>query len=179
MDLRDPKLSTRPDGQLMLLAGGSVYGEKGFLTRRPRVSFPPDGRSWSALQPVLAEEHWLWRATWFQGTAYSVSKMGDGKDTRRVILYSSKDGSQWDWVTVFKNIPAWPNETGRKGMAKVSCHFWRNSLSTPPRSEGVGEFTQRAQILSGENVCAAFPAVSTDRVGSRNQRRQAIQIVGA
>ncbi len=116
VDLRDPKLSTRPDGQLMLLAGGSVYDGEGFLTRRPQVSFSPDGRNWSALQPVLAEEHWLWRATWFQGTAYSVSKMGDGKDTRQVILYSSKDGIHWDWVTVFRKIPAWPNETTLRFM---------------------------------------------------------------
>lgn len=116
VDLRDPKFSTRPDGELMLLAGGSVFGDEGFVTRSPRVSFSPDGRSWSTLQKVLAEEHWLWRATWFQGIAYSVSKMGDGKDTRKVILYSSEDGVHWDWITVFKNIPAWPNETTLRFM---------------------------------------------------------------
>ncbi len=91
--------------------GGSVCDDTGFQTRAPRVSFSDDGHDWSPLQRVLAEEHWLWRVTWHERTAYSVSKLGDGKDTRRVILYSSKDGLDWQWVTVFKGISAWPNET--------------------------------------------------------------------
>lgn len=110
VDLRDPKLSRTPDGRLMLVAGGSIYRDDAFQTRVPRVAFSPDGFEWTSPQRVLAEEHWLWRITWHKGTAYSVSKMGDGKNTRRVILYSSRDGVEWDWITVFRNIPPWPNE---------------------------------------------------------------------
>ena len=110
VDLRDPKLSRTPDDRLLLVAGGSIYIDDVFQTRVPRVAFSPDGYEWTSPQPVLAEEHWLWRITWHQGTAYSVSKMGDGKNTRRVILYSSRDGIEWNRITVFKNIPPWPNE---------------------------------------------------------------------
>ena len=48
--------------------------------------------------------------TWHEGTAYSVSKLNDGKEPRRVMLYSSKDGLDWRWLTEFKGIPGWPNE---------------------------------------------------------------------
>ena len=110
VDLRDPKLSRTPDGRLLLVAGGSIYVDDVFQTRAPRVAFSPDGYEWTPPRRVLAEEHWLWRITWHKGTAYSVSKMGDGKNTRRVILYSSPDGIEWNWIAVFRDIPPWPNE---------------------------------------------------------------------
>ena len=103
VDLRDPKLSVMPDGRLMLLMGGCVYDDDGeYLTRAPRVSFSEDGFMWSASRKVLAEDHWLWRATWHGDRAYSLSKLGEGKEPRRGFLYSSADGIEWDWITEFK-----------------------------------------------------------------------------
>ena len=112
VDLRDPKLCITPDGRLMLVAGGSIYenAKDKYLTRAPRVAFSRDGRRWSMLTKVLAEDHWLWRVTWHRGKAYSVSKLGAGRDPRRVMLYSSSDGLDWQWITEFRAIPAWPNE---------------------------------------------------------------------
>src|SRR6478736_10074439 len=44
IDLRDPKLSITPDGRLMVVAGGSVYGgTKKLQGGQPRVSFSKDG----------------------------------------------------------------------------------------------------------------------------------------
>lgn len=54
-----------------------------YLTRSPRVSFSGDSRKWTAPRKLLAEDHWLWRITWHDGTAYSVSKLGEGLDPRR------------------------------------------------------------------------------------------------
>ena len=110
VDLRDPKLSVTPDGRLMTVAGGSIYEKGRYLTRAPRVAFSRDGLAWSNPTKVLAEDHWLWRVTWHKGKAYSVSKLGAGRERRRVMLYSSTDGIRWDWITEFKGIPAWPNE---------------------------------------------------------------------
>ena len=111
IDLRDPKLSVMPDGRLMLIMGGSVYDDKGsYQTRSPRVAFSTDGRQWTKPKKLLAEDHWLWRVTWHKGTGYSVSKLGNGRDPRRVMLYSTHDGTRWDWLTEFRDIPAWPNE---------------------------------------------------------------------
>ena len=103
IDLRDPKLSVMPDGRLMLLMGGCIYDDEGeYLIRTPRVSFSENGLAWSAPRKVLSEDHWLWRATWHEGRAYSLSKLGEGKEPRRGFLYSSVDGIEWDWITEFK-----------------------------------------------------------------------------
>ena len=106
VDLRDPKLSVMPNGRLMLLAGGSqFFGVKNDdetvlnLTRSPRVSFSDDGANWTNPKRLLAEDHWLWRATWHNGTAYCISKLGEGSNPRRGFLYSSTDGIDWQWIT--------------------------------------------------------------------------------
>ena len=92
IDLRDPKLSITPNGRLMLIMGGIVYDGSTYVTRAPRVTFSSDGREWTAPRKLLAEDHWLWRVTWHNERAYSVSKLGEGRDPRRGMLYSSTDG---------------------------------------------------------------------------------------
>jgi len=102
VDLRDPKLSIRPDGKLMLLMGASLFDDDGrYLTRSPRVAFSDDGRQWSVPARCLAEDHWLWRVTWHGDTGYSVSKLGEGSHPRRGFLYRTRDGLEWEFVTEF------------------------------------------------------------------------------
>jgi hypothetical protein len=103
LDLRDPKLSIMPDGRLMLIMGGSVYDDEGtYLTRAPRVAFSEDGRTWTEPRKLLAEDHWLWRVTWRDGIAWSVSKLGEGSNPRRGMLYRSRDALDWEFVTEFR-----------------------------------------------------------------------------
>ena len=99
IDLRDPKLSVMPDGRMLLLAGGSVFRGKTYLSRSPRVCFSDDGITWSAPARVLAEDHWLWRVSWHDGVGYSVSKLGEADNPRRGFLYTTRDGLEWQWVT--------------------------------------------------------------------------------
>ena len=102
IDLRDPKLSVTPDGRLMINCGGSVYlGTKQLKGRRSRVLFSHDGRAWTAPQPVLKEGDWLWRVTWFGGTAYGAvyrSGVVPGTDEWAESVYRSKDGLAWELV---------------------------------------------------------------------------------
>ncbi len=116
IDLRDPHLSITPDGRLMCVMGGSMWtrnvatippGQRSPLTRSPRIAFSPDGRQWTAPKKVLAEDHWLWRATWHKGQAWSMSKLGEGRDPRRIMLYTSTDGLDWRWVAE----PRLPDDT--------------------------------------------------------------------
>ena len=107
VDLRDPKLSITPDGRLMMIMGGCVYDGKEYLSRSPRVAFSTDGHIWSLPRKLLAEDHWLWRVTWNDGVAWSVSKLGEGRDPRRGMLYRSNDGIDWEWITEFRL----PNKT--------------------------------------------------------------------
>lgn len=99
IDLRDPKLSITPDGRLMLLIGGSVYGGKTLLSRRPRVAFSEDGRIWSSPRRILSEGDWLWRVTWHDGRAYGVSYRDSGS---RTVLFQSRDGVHYQPITEWK-----------------------------------------------------------------------------
>jgi hypothetical protein len=107
VDLRDPKLSVMPDGRLMLIMGGSINDASTYGTRAPRVAFSTDGHQWTAPRKLLAEDHWLWRVTWHKEQAWSVSKLGEGKNPRRGMLYRSQDGLEWQWITEFHL----PNDT--------------------------------------------------------------------
>ena len=101
-DLRDPKLSLDPKGRLVLIMGASRHRGDTYLTRSPRVSFSGDSRRWTAPRKLLAEDHWLWRITWHKGIAYSVSKLGEGRDPRRGMLYKSTDCIDWEYITEFR-----------------------------------------------------------------------------
>lgn len=102
IDLRDPKLSITPDGRLMLVMGGSVMRNGQYVGRQTRVAFSPDGRSWSRPQKILQPGDWLWRVTWFRGTAYGVSYLGGGglrNVKRAAFLHQSQDGVAWTLIT--------------------------------------------------------------------------------
>jgi hypothetical protein len=117
IDLRDPKLSITPDDRLMIVAGGSVYEDKRFISRQPRVMFTSDGSAWSAPQRILADGDWLWRVTWHEGRAYGVSyRTAPGASAEwTATLVSSTDGRTFDRVTTFE-VPGRPNETTLRFM---------------------------------------------------------------
>jgi len=122
IDLRDPKLSITPDGRLMIVAGGSVYGGTSVLkSMQPRVAFSSDGRTWTPTQRVLGEWEWLWRVTWHAGRAYGVSYIPEwrlpagahpapefGMGTLKLVV--SDDGVNYSTVTPL-DVPDRANET--------------------------------------------------------------------
>lgn len=114
IDLRDPKLSITPTGQLMLLMGGTqCVDKKIYLTRQPRVSFSSDGSLWSHLEKILEPHEWLWRVTWHQGKAYGVSyRFSNPKnkyDEWHVKLFESDDGIHYRMITQW-DVEGYPNE---------------------------------------------------------------------
>ncbi len=68
-DLRDPKLCETPDGELMLLLGGSIPCGSGAI-HHSLVSFSKTGEEWNPLVSCMAPNHWLWRVTWHKGQGY-------------------------------------------------------------------------------------------------------------
>ena len=132
IDLRDPKFSITPDNRLMIVAGGSVYGEtaqngrvagisapsggrKVLKSRRPRVMFSKDGAHWTAPEKVLTDGEWLWRVTWHGGKAYGVSYNID-KTGWQIALFESLDGLKWT-LTVELPVSGRPNETTVRFLA--------------------------------------------------------------
>lgn len=111
IDLRDPKLSVTPDGRLMIVAGGSVYKDKKFIGRQPRVAFSKDGRNWTPTQRVLSEGEWLWRVTWYRSRAYGTSRsLHTDKEDSVFTLWTSDDGLHYELITRL-DVPDRANET--------------------------------------------------------------------
>ncbi|MEO6246532.1 MAG: sialidase family protein [Opitutaceae bacterium] len=115
IDLRDPKFTVTPTGQLMLNCGGSVYEGKTLKSRRSRVMFSDDGRAWSEPQPILSEGEWMWRVTWHDGVAYGAAYHSTTPSSVpgpewSLALYRSRDGVKWDLLKPME-IPGRPNET--------------------------------------------------------------------
>lgn len=82
-DLRDPKLSIDPDGNLLLLAFAR-YTRADNTTRfgQPVCWVSQDGRSWSGVHHFGERYWWLWRVRWQDNTAY-----GFGYNRRQQTLH--------------------------------------------------------------------------------------------
>ena len=158
IDLRDPKINVTPDGRLMLVIGGSEYDGRELVSRQPRVSFSADGRNWSPLQKVLEKGDWLWRVTWFEGTAYGVSYV-HGEEDWLVKLFRSSDGIEYDLVTLL-DVPGSPNETTLRFQPDGEMialvrreggnrHAWIGTSSRPPYTEW--SWTDSGHRIGGPN----------------------------
>jgi arylsulfatase len=101
-DLRDPKITTTPDGmQLMIVAGDTTRdGTKPATWSQSFVSFSDDGRKWSDIHHVGPEDFWLWRVTWHDGKsygiAYDVSPDSRSAKAYATTLLASADGRSFN-----------------------------------------------------------------------------------
>lgn len=112
VDLRDPKLSITPENKLMIIMGGSLYGDSydgatgkvhvnRLITAHSRVSFSAKGTDWSEVQPIEASGggwpagEWLWRVTWHKGRAWGVALNLLDWQNNPLKLYTSADGRHY------------------------------------------------------------------------------------
>lgn len=107
-DLRDPKLTVRPDGQLMLSCAEALH-DKTHCTHRSLVWHSPDGSIWSDKTTVGDANFWLWRHTWHDRAVYSIGyDCGKGEFVR---LYRSQDGRKYVPINSRLFDVGSPNET--------------------------------------------------------------------
>ena len=106
-DLRDPKLSITPHGQLMLLCAAAPQASPG--RRQSLVYFSADGVSWSAPHPVGEPDFWLWRVTWHRDVARGIGYRREG--SRRIArLYESRNGTDFRVLVDSLYDEGYPNE---------------------------------------------------------------------
>ena len=123
VDLRDPKLSAAPGGELELLMGGSPVRNGRYEGRRPRVCRSPNGVSWSPPLPVAEEGDWLWRVDRAAGMSYGISYRLPSPRRWTVELLQSRDGLAYSELARLE-VPGKPNEAtlrfrGREAIALV------------------------------------------------------------
>lgn len=132
MDLRDPKLSITPQGELMMV-GAKAYHKPGDpFVRQSIVSFSKDGREWSKPLDVADRDYWLWRVTWHKGTAYGTAyrSFGVGAQTtqlagtqREARLYKSTDGRKFETLVASAYTEGFPNEGTVLFMPDDTCYW--------------------------------------------------------
>lgn len=106
-DLRDPKLSIRPDGVLVLLCAAAPTASP--ERRQSLVFFSRDGTDWKEPQPVAEPDVWLWRLTWHRGMARGVG-YGRRPDRRHTRLYESPDALRFRVTVERLYEEGYPNE---------------------------------------------------------------------
>jgi hypothetical protein len=108
-DLRDPKITRRPDGSLMIY-GAAADRPKIPVTHQSIASFSKDNRAWSDPIDIADKNIWLWRLAWKDNAGYGVGYDTSGE--KFVRLYKTTDGKKFE--TVVENLFAEqsPNESG-------------------------------------------------------------------
>lgn len=92
-DIRDPKFSITPNGQLMLNAGIRLIEAIDGAKLKSVVWFSSDGMDWSDIFSCSTNHNtWRWSTTWNNNIAYSFAYSGKHKQG---CLYSSEDGKSW------------------------------------------------------------------------------------
>lgn len=120
-DLRDAKITTTPDGKLML-AGAEALNDPQTHKHQSLVWFSGDGHDWSAAHEVGDRDNWLWRITWHDGVAYGFG-YETGKGERGIRLFRSEDGKTFE--TLIENVDVagtYPNETSTVFLPDATCY---------------------------------------------------------
>jgi hypothetical protein len=107
-DLRDPKLSLTPSGQLMITAAAAWHAPNP-ASHQTMVWFSTDGRVWSQPASIGDPGMWLWRTTWNRGVAYNVGY--SCQQDQFVRLYHSQNGRRFEVLVDRLFTEGYPNET--------------------------------------------------------------------
>lgn len=154
-DLRDPKISYTPEGELMLLCGAV---EKSGM-RYPCVFFSKNGRKWG--QPNLIASlpgEWIWRLTWKDSQAWGISYKADPanlKDPWQATLFKTSDGLDYEKVTALEVDDLYPNEGTLRFEGDTMLALLRaqktgfTGKSTPPYTDW--EWKPLGERLGGPN----------------------------
>lgn len=114
-DLRDPKLSVTPNGELMVIVGGSIYRNKVLEGCVPHVIFSKDGKSFSEPKPIELDKKmhsghdWLWRVSWHDDIGYGISYSKASNNEIKIHLMKTTDGIKYELVKSFDH-DGYPNE---------------------------------------------------------------------
>lgn len=113
-DLRDPKLSLTPDGNLLLIAYARLNTGENRTTGTRNLSWlSQTGHSWSAAAEFGDRGWWLWRLRWHNGRAYGFAY---NKNQNAIHFYSGNPRRSFHKhqpfaLSLLKHDKGYPNES--------------------------------------------------------------------
>ena len=109
-DLRDPKITITPGGELMPCAAGAMR-QPNPIKHQTLAWLSPNGRDWSHAVEVGETNVWLWRIAWNSNrSAYGIGYDTNGENFTR--LYSSTNGRSFKVLLKTLFNEGQPNESG-------------------------------------------------------------------
>jgi hypothetical protein len=177
-DLRDPKLTERPDGTMLLTAGALLHKPRDGCTNQSLAWISKDGDEWDGPHEIGEPNIWMWSCERFGDALYSFGYFKEwpssknGKPTEPlqtpgkhlIRLYRSGDGLKWTPITTQSYEGHYINETviafQRDGrMIAITRRengpqprVARIGLSSPPYAEWT--WRDANHRLNGPAVCA-------------------------
>lgn len=123
-DVREARLSVRPDGSIMAIVAAGIFKDGQYLTLAPYVSVSDrTGVNFSEPEKVTFSKgitptlDWIWRVTWHKGSGYGIMysvnyKMVEGKRVRTMSaqLLKTQDGKHYDHIPGLE-VDGSPNES--------------------------------------------------------------------
>jgi hypothetical protein len=92
-DVRDAKLSIAADGRLMLSGAVRFLKPVEGQTHQSVSWLSADGKQWDGPFRIGDPNLWMWSATWYKSTGYSIGYSTAGR--RFIRLYHTRDGEKW------------------------------------------------------------------------------------
>jgi hypothetical protein len=117
-DLRDAKITTTPDGRLMLSGAGALHPPAD-ARHQSYVWFSRDGADWGDAVPIGDPDFWVWRVTWHKDVAYGIGYATT--DPERIRLYNSDDGRTFETLVSDLQMDGYPNETSLLFLEDDTC----------------------------------------------------------
>jgi hypothetical protein len=117
-DLRDAKITTTPDGKLMLSGAGALHPPAD-ARHQSYVWFSQDGADWGDAVPIGDPDFWVWRVTWHKDVAYGIGYATT--DPKRIRLYRSDDGHKFETLVSDLHVEGYPNETSLLFLQDDTC----------------------------------------------------------
>lgn len=107
-DVRDPKLSVTPAGELMVTTAVAIQ-PPGVVRHQSYAWFSRDGADWSDPVAIGDENFWIWRTSWRDGIAYAIGYATTKE--RSIRLYRSTDGRNFDTLIETMKPDGYANES--------------------------------------------------------------------
>ncbi|MCA9191589.1 MAG: exo-alpha-sialidase, partial [Planctomycetales bacterium] len=109
-DLRDAKITSTPDGRLMLSGAGALH-DQSQGRHQSFAWFSKDGYEWTKPESIGDLNYWLWRTTWNSREALTIGYATGENLPREVRLYHSTDGVRFETLVANLGITEYPNES--------------------------------------------------------------------